>query len=330
MRHHFFLVLVLIVTAGFCPNVHAATLTDMNTAVEELSGDFSDVADWINGQLSKSTAFGSGGTLQRPADVKSFPGFEIGITGGLAVAVELGKLSSLDTYAISADFLKFPAFFFSPTGMLHGKIGLLHLPGIGKCDLGAGLSAFSMSMQNDFAGEFNQWQLEGRIQPDLPIPLAVSLALGVGNMKGTFTLKNTHVEEIASIQYNGNTYAQNLETTVYMSSDWNVTSYYAKLVVSQNLIFITPYVGLGLQTSTGEVNTVVGANGTLQLDPSLPGPSEQQIIDVQGPSYGTPRSFDFRLLGGMQISFLPFVSLNLSGEYGKDVYAASLGLVVGL
>ena len=210
---------------GFAQISPAATFTDFETALQTLSNDFSSTATWINGQLAKSTAFGAGGTVQRPAAVKTFPGFELGITGGLAVAGDLKKITEINTYAVSSDFLAIPEFFFSQTGMIHGKIGLLKIPALGKIDLGFGHSAYSLNLTDHFNGQFAQWQVEGRIQPNLPLPINLSLALGVGNMKGNYRVSNSHTEEIASIHYNGSDYKQTLDTTVFMSSDWDVTTH---------------------------------------------------------------------------------------------------------
>jgi len=330
MRITILLVIITVVFLGLVQTGMADTVTDFNTALETLTDDFSETASWVNKQLAKSTGFGAGGTIQRPGAVKAFPGFEIGVTGGLSVAVDLNKLVDINTYAISSDFLDFPPFFFVQTGMIYGKIGLLKLPSFGKIDLGAGISSYSIDIQENFTGKFTQWQLEGRIQPNLSIPFDLSLALGVGNMKGNYRLQHTHTEEIASIEYNGSTYSQNLDTTVFMSSDWNVTAYYAKVVISKNLFFITPYAGIGLQTAIGNVNTVVGASGTLMLDPLAPGSNMQDTLTLKGFNSTPPRNFDFRLLGGVELTFLPFISLNISGEYGQDVYAASVGLIISV
>ncbi|MCD4813321.1 hypothetical protein K8S19_06470 [bacterium] len=324
------LVITLLTILVFTQSALSATTQDFSKALETLSDDFSVASTWINNQLAKSIAFGASGTIQRPAAVKTLPGFEIGITGGLSVAIDESALVDIDTYAISSDFLNLPAFFFSQTGMIHGKIGLVKLPAVGKIDIGAGFSNYGLNYSDDFDGQFSQWQLEGRIQPELPVPFDLSLSLGVGNMKGNYRVQNGHTEELNSIEYNGNIYTQTLDTVVFMSSDWDMTAYYAKIIISQNLIFVTPYAGIGLQTTTGAVNTIVGSTGTISLDPDLPGPIESESLTVTGPAGTTAGSFDFKLLGGVQFNLFPMVSLNISGEYGNNVYAASLGLIIGL
>jgi Family of unknown function (DUF6588) len=321
--------IICLLLLGFSQSSLAASVTDFETALDYLANDFTGTATAINNHLAKSTAFAAGGTIQRPAAVKTFPGFELGLSGGLVVAGNLEKITEITTYAISPDFLAVPELFFSLTGMIHGKVGLLKIPALGKVDLGFGHSSVSANISDTFNGRFAQWQVEARIQPDLMVPFDLSIALGVGNMKGNYRIANSHTEEIASIQYNGAEYAQTLDTTVFMSSDWDVTAYYAKLVVSKSLIVIHPYLGVGLQVSTGEVNTVVGASGTLNLDPVLPGSDYQDTLSVRGPASAEPSNFDFRLLGGFQINILPIAALNLSGEYGHNVYGATLGVIVG-
>lgn len=332
MKKQLVMAVAATILAGLVQAANAASPPpEIQSAFDALKNDFTQASEWINKQQSKSVAFLSGGSINRPANVKSLPGFEIGVTGGLSVAIDPEMITDISTYAVSSDFLALPAFFFTPSGMIYAKVGLIELPVVGRIDLGAAFSNYQIGLTDQFEGEFSQWQLEGRMQllPDkLTSPVAMSLTVGVGNAKGNFTVQHKHSEVINSIIYDGNTYDQTLDIVAYMSSDWDVTSYYAKLMISKNLVIITPYVGLGLQAAAGNVNTVVGATGEIILDPEMPGPDSTGTVGIRGPASASPSGFDWRLIGGAQLNLLPFISLNITGEYGQNVYAGNAGIIV--
>lgn len=303
---------------------------DFESAKSFLSSNYALVGSWVNGQLAKSASFFGGGFPNRPADVKSFPGFEIGVTGAMALSLDPDGIKGLPTYGMKSNFLDFPAFFIIPGDSLHAKIGLIEVPGLGKLDLGGSFGSLQGGI-NEFSCKVDNWKLEARLAiAPVPMPLDLSLNLGVGNVKGSYSISRNYREVTPGIQYNGNTYEQTVDSVVFLNSDWDISALFAKLVISKNLIFLTPFAGIGVQKSSGTINSVVGSTGRLELDPSLPGPVESQNLTIQGKSQSHPRDLDYRLLGGIQFNLFPFMSWGIAGEWGQGVYGLSTGLTVGL
>jgi hypothetical protein len=302
----------------------AAITQDLDTAKNDIAYDYGLISGWASQELSEGLAYSAVGGANRPADVHGIGSFEIGLgINGDVWNVDTGKLRALPTRTIKTASIDYKGTVGVPGILVQGKIGLPW-----DIDLGLKYGGFSFKLDEGkssvnanntvYGFEFRR-QFFGKGITGVAIP-AVALSLTYDIASGKIDSSQAYTET-TSETYSGISYTQAVDSTTKGEIKWSTQSLGAKAIVSKNFLFITPYLGIGLNKNYGSVDTSITTSGTLSLTGG--GSSQSQSISITGSGSDSAGDSYVRYIGGFDINILA-LKLNLNGELADKYYAVGL------
>jgi len=285
--------------------------------VDDLRLDAAQTADWFSGEMASVMAFHAASMPHLPGDVLKVLGVEFGVSGGVSFSEidvdafrQLG-FRSLDNRGGEIDL---PSDLPIPGYAFHAKIGLPRKYDIGfkygslDFDHDEGNATFELS--NAIYGiairkRFLGGGAAGYILPD------VALSLGHDAASGDISRKEPYNAPLL----NGETLAGE---TVW-TSDWDVGAVTGRALFSQKILIVTPFLGVGVTQLTGSADSLVRVSGTASASGA-----------ILAESLGSENADEtlFHVMGGAELSLLPFVRLNAGALWANGHWSASGGLRV--
>jgi len=323
MRKYLVLIIVCLIAIS-SNNAFAAITQDIDTAKNDVAYDYGLISNWTSQEFSEGIAYSAVGGANRPADVHGIGSFEIGLGINADVwNVDTGKLRALPTRTIKTASVDYKGTVGVPGILVQGKLGLPW-----DLDLGLKYGGFSFKLDEGQAS-FNasntvygfelRRQFFGKGITGVALP-AVSLSLTYDVASGKIDSSQTYAET-TSETYSGISYTQAIDSRTTGEIKWSTQSIGAKAIVSKNFLFITPYLGIGLNKNSGTVDTSITTAGTLSLTGG--GSTQSQSIDIRGSGSDTAGDSYVRYIGGFDINILA-LRLNLNGELADKYYAVGL------
>jgi hypothetical protein len=308
---------LLCVFSFMTSSVQAAPPTDINSAVAAVQADSVLISGWVSDQFKRAIPFNSTSGDVVPSQLKIF-GFEAGVEGVVSgTKLDANAFHNLGTSVI--DTTQISIFDRLPVPMVlgHAKIGLpfgldagIRIGGIPSTSSDKGSTHVDVS--NSVVGLDVRKKLidEGITRP-------FGLTLGVN-----FTRAKGHIN--ASTPYNPNL-GSNVTFTNAVGTgrtDWDTKSVGAQLVLNKQILFLNPYIGAAVNKNFGSINTTITNTGSASF-----GGGPSQAYNSVGSASATPNSVDLRGLAGLELSFLPFMKLDIGGEIAsQNQLAGSIGL----
>ena len=238
--------------------------------------------------------------------------------------MDTGKLRALPTQTIKTASVDYKGTVGVPRILVQGKLGLPW-----DLDLGLKYGGFPFNL-NEGKASFNanntvygfelRRQFFGKGITGVAIP-AVALSLTYDIASGKIDSSQTYAET-TSETYSGISYTQAIDSKTTGEIKWSTQSIGAKAIVSKKFLFITPYLGIGINKNSGSVDTSITTTGTLTLTPPVGSP-ESQSISITGSGSDTAGDSYVRYIGGFDINILA-LRLNLNGELADKYYSVGL------
>lgn len=318
-----------------------ATQADLDSFVS--SGDYllksySIIVDFFAQELSKQIAFNGTAGMGLSANVAQFPGIGFGAVAGVSMGdFNVEGFKSLDVNYIDLNEVasSLPKAIPLPAAVVYIKTGIPFVPV--KSDFGVKFLPFSYSIADTGNGGSIDvkdyiFGIEGRVQlieDSAASPMGLVLSGTMDFMSGKLEVKSQPQQTSNDATINGTAYTADVDGSIIMGVDWAVQSYGIKAIANKNLLFISPFFGLGLNANFGAVNGKVGAEGTVQL-------TDKNTLAVDGPQDFTayvmgsakPRMLDFRLITGFDLTFIPATKIGVAYEWGGNVYSLTAGLKI--
>jgi hypothetical protein len=173
------------------------------------------------------------------------------------------------------------------------------------------------------------WGIEIRselMKDDLVSPCGMSLNFSVDGQNATLVGKSKYTSLDTNEYYPLPT--QTLYTAVTGTSNanmaWDPVTIGIKGIVSKKLLFLNPFVGVGVDINLGKMKTSMGTSGNVTVTDNS-GNSTTQIFNMTGTKEATFPAGNLRLLGGLEIDIF-IVKLNIGAESNLKDYAATGGL----
>ncbi|MBD3270976.1 MAG: hypothetical protein GF384_00380 [Elusimicrobia bacterium] len=293
---------------------------DVETARADVTADMLEVSQFVNDQIVEGLAFNAGAGNAMSADVIQFPGFGLGFSLGAAIwPIDAGKFQALDLRTIetsSASKLDMPDNLGMINGTGHVRVGLPF-----DFDISArfGEASFSADEGNaDTDVENTVWGVEVRrrllggmwtniFYPDIAV--CVSFDAATGTMERT-----ERYEDIRNEVYAGTAYTQEIAADTRWRTEWNVQNIAAKAMISKTFLIITPFLGLGVNKHTGDVETDIRTSGQLSLESSF---SNATTLNLTSKSDKDAQDTQVRLMAGFELKIL-LLRAGFSGEFAGD------------
>ena len=284
-----------------------------------LSGDASQVSQWISDQLKYVVPFNSTAGNVIPAQL-TFPHFEVGVEGVVSgTQLDTGALQNLNTQLINTSSINTYSRLPFPMVLGHAKIGLplgfdagLRFGGIPKTNINSGST--QSSIQNTVVGIDVRHKIieEGILMPGLTLGLNYTHANGSIDVTSTFNSLTTTINGNPATISNG---------SAAEHADWTTNSYGIQAILNKKVLIFDPYVGASANYNTGNISNSITATGTANFSDG------SQAVTASGSSASSANPVDLRALFGIDLTIFPFVRLNLGGEYAGDKnLAGSFGL----
>ncbi|HOW28155.1 MAG TPA: hypothetical protein PK876_06610 [Elusimicrobiota bacterium] len=297
--------------------VFMAAIPSMAAVQDDIRSDSALIGKWFGKQIGEAIAFNGASNPQLPGNVCKLLGAEVGVSGVVSVSQwdtdEFRKLplSSFDN--ANKDVISLPKDIPLPSWVAHAKVGLpLGL------DLGVKYGTFDMDKKtadskSEFSNSVTGVEIRKRLiggdgLSDAVIPdLALSVAYDMisGDVKRT--------EPYGAALLGG----QTLTADTTWKSEWDVKTITARLVLSQKILIVTPFIGGGVTANSGDVETTVQTLGTVSTG-GVVAESVKEKVKIN--------NSNVHFLGGVEIALFPLVRLNVSGVTGGDHKAVSAGL----
>jgi hypothetical protein len=280
----------------------------------DLTTDLVKSGEWFSQEVGDLLAFQAASTHFLPGDTTAFPGFQVGVAGGVSVQkLDRGAYRSIPFTELDRDEVDLPRAVAAPAFVLHGKAGL-------PWGLDLGLKVGSASFEEKDGDARTKFEngifgvelrkrllgggLSGAVLPDL------SLSLALDGASGELTREDRYE---GAVQSGGG----QLVADTSWETEWDVQAVTLRAVVSKKLLMVTPFVGLGVTRLSGDAET-------------------RAVVDVLGGNSGLPdtvargRAEMDESLGhavvGLEVAPIPFFRINLSGLAAKERWALSLGV----
>lgn len=308
----------------------AATFTDINTAVAQVSADSTLVSQWTTDQFRKAAAFNStaGGVV--PTQLKIF-GIEFGVEGVVSASkVEKDRFNNLGTVLVDTSKIKMYDRMPFPSVIGHAKIGLpfgldagVRLGGIPSKEMNKDDTHFEIS--NTIFGLDLRKKL---IEEGVTRPFGLTVGLNYTHSKGHITLRTPYTATGSNVVVGGQTFTPSFSATGNERTDWKTDSVGLQAILNKKILFVNPYLGAAANHNSGTINSSISNTGNLILtDPNGVLPTQTQALTAGGSSSAKPNPWDIRALGGVEFSILPFLKLGIHGELANEGrYAGALGL----
>lgn len=286
--------------------------------------DIPVLTQWFSDQESLGLPFVSGGGQTMPASVCGtlfgvIPGFEVG--ANLSIfgwqTKKISDLKVIDNDYVNKNLVALGMI----TPVIHAKLGLplgfdlgVKYGKISNIPIPALPSGMDVKFDTTLMGfEVRKRILGGGVAglllPDLCLSAGYSLYSGSVTVSYPFTTNYSGMD----VKFDNATFGVNWK-------DMSCISLGAML--SKNLIFITPFLGVQYNIYGGKVTTDISANGTLTVSPL---PVQSFNVPVSKTSDAASQS-ELRLLGGAELDIF-FLKIHLGGEYSMaGKYAANAGL----
>ncbi len=319
------LVAMLLITTP----VLADITTDLNTAMNDVKTDYSAVSKWFSEQLRPGLDLNSTGGLYLPANVCHLLGFEIGVGAGVtAWNIDIKSLKSLAMNTINASEIDMLEMLALPQAVVHAKIGLpfdLDVGAkVGTGDISIDVSGSKFAFKNNLIGAEVRKKiigggLEGVILPD------ISVGVGMDILSGSLLASQRYDFVTVGEVYNGVTYKQTINSETRFITDWTINSLNVKAAISKNLIFITPFLGVGAYSNTSKVNSKVTTSGNITLE--TPGyPAQTTGLTVEGPGGVESTVMETGIFGGVELS-IAILKININADVRQgNKYSANAGI----
>jgi hypothetical protein len=318
-----------------------STQEDLDTFIssgEYLLGSYAKIVDFFSQEVSKQIAFNGTAGMDLSANVCAWPGVSLGLIAGLSMGdfnVEGFKTLDVDYIEIEEVASSLPKILPLPAGVFYIKTGVPFFPV--KSDFGIKFLPFSYTLPDTGNGgsiliKDYIFGVEARFQliedsPATPMGLVVSGSMDF--MSGRVEVKSAPQATSNDVEINGTDYISDIDGSIVMGLDWAVQSYGIKAIINKNLLFISPFFGLGINANYGAVNGKVGAQGEVTLT------DKDNALDVTtGPldtyvmGSAAPRMLDFKLISGFDLTFIPATKIGIAYEWGGNVYSLTAGLKI--
>ncbi|MFA5975512.1 MAG: hypothetical protein WC859_05025 [Elusimicrobiota bacterium] len=330
----------------FVPVAQAAVpITDVNTALGQVTADSVLVSQWFSDQFRYVIPFNATTGMVVPKQLKIW-GIELGIEGAVSgTKVDMEGLRNLPTNLVDTqqvdNFDRFPF----PAIIAHAKVGLpfgldagIRLGGIPKTTIGENKSATAteeaentkVTLKNRIFGIDVRKKIveEGVGKPGVTVGLNFTRVSGSIDATKDFKTSDNATVTIAE-GYTAD-YTSTLDATGGIRSEWDMNSFGVQAIVNKQILFMNPYLGASANLNSGSVSTAIDTAGTLTLtNPLIPADTVTQAVSTRGVGSASANKWDVRGLAGIEFSILPFTKLGLQGEFaGTKNLGASLGLRV--
>ena len=259
--------LVLVLSTGFFGVPQRTAATPADDFVTDMTTDYGNIANTVNGPFSKSLGFFSTLGWNSPPGVFDLllgPRVEVGVGAG-ADFISIPGLNNLTSLAASAkDNLSLPSQVPIPFPVGTLRVGLFN-----GLDIGFRLSYLPQINLPDFgfAANYTGWGLDLRykILDGIQLPtLTVDASWDTMTGNVAFTTK---VNQSGSYPdtHDSTVYNADLTTTSTYALNWDVRSFGAKMTIGKDLGMIFPFAGVGFQRNSGTVSSTMTSVGTVNI-----------------------------------------------------------------
>ncbi|MFH1379660.1 MAG: hypothetical protein ABII23_05225 [bacterium] len=324
----------LLVCISFSALYAGEIAEDIELAEAELLSDYNLIGNWVNQELTEGLAYNAGSGNLFPAEVIEFPGFEFGFTGGSTIwsidtaAFKALNLNTLDTSSSTNEKIN-----------MKNKIGMFNSIGHIKAalpwfrtDVGARFGEFTFEDDTGDADiEINNviWGVEvrkrllGGAWTNIFFP-DISLNVSFDSANGKITRQETYSDLLPEKTYDGTSYKQEINVVNSWETTWNVHNIGVKGIISKDLWFFVPFLGLGINKHMGTTKTEIRTAGILSIEePVFPSFSKTLDIVSQQKKDADDTSLSFFL--GLELKILA-VRLGLSSEFSGNYASYHAGL----
>ncbi|MBI4396397.1 MAG: hypothetical protein HY548_04830 [Elusimicrobia bacterium] len=291
------------------------------TVQSDIQNDSKKTAEWFSKQVAEIMAFNTASTPLLPGDVLKVLGFEFGVAGGVSSSkLDVKGFRGIKLTAIdnAGGEISLPENVLAPGAVAHAKVGLPK--GIdlgfkyGSLNFDDKTSDAKTDFKNTVIGVEVRKRLLGGGMTGVVAP-DIALSAAYDSASGEITRKERYNAPLR----NG---VGTLTADTTWKTEWNSGAVTARAVASKTLLIITPYAGVGYTMLVGGADSTITTSGTLTPADPVDGAAVSQKVTG---SADADKSF-FQAVGGAEISFLPFMRLNLGYLWSEEDWAASAGL----
>lgn len=314
------ILLIVMVSA----HVHAGIAEDVATAQAGVLNDYNLIGKWVNKELTEGFAYNAGSGNLFPADVIEFPGFEAGFMGGGTVwSLDLAglralELTSIDTAPSTGDEVDMENSFGMINTVGHVKVGLPF-----RMDAGIRFGEFAFDDDTgdaDVEVENAVWGIEVRKRilggawtniffPDITVNVSFDSAVG------KITRTEAYVEPKTPATYGGVLYQQEITSANTWETRWNVQNVGVKGIISKQLAFFIPFLGIGINKNLGTTKTEIRTEGILSLEAS--GAAQSISLNLLSKTEEDADDTTASFLMGLELKILA-LRLGLSAQFAGE------------
>jgi len=307
----------------------AAAADEYDAYLGLLTSDVSTICTGLSEQWARHFGFYSDACVCLPAaTLPGFPHLEPGgSAGALATTLDLGFLDNLvniDTTGIES----LPSYLPLPLLLAHARLGIY--PGFSfagtkamSVDLGFKYGGIPDITMDEFSLKNTVWGTDVRIGllrgegfwPDL------TMSIGYDSVKGNMEL-STEITDETKYKYNEVEYTGKTTTTLSLDTDWDIYSIGGTFLLGKNLLFMTPWIGVGIRTNSGTATT--GVKSTTELEIADVTKSKTWSVEEKARAQDLIK-WQTRYIAGLEFNIF-FLRFGFQAEYDGSDIAGSLGL----
>jgi hypothetical protein len=305
--HKFFAAICTVSMMG--NTLFAAPPTTPAEAIAQFNADAALLTGWINTQFVRAIPFNSTAGNVVPSQLKLF-GFEV---GGEFVAsgtkIDTDALHALPTQVVDTHQIDVSDRVPIPMVLGHAKIGLpwgldggLRLGGIPKNEHDDGDTHLEV-VNSVFGLDLRKALIEEGATRPFGLTLGASFTHAKGHISGTTNPSSLNTSNV--------TFGTDALSTT--RTDWNSKSAGLQALMNKKILFMNPYIGASANKNWGTMDTSNSNTGSftvLATPGSLNGTGANSSEKIN--------SWDTRGLFGIEFTCLPFLKMNLGGEYGSE------------
>jgi hypothetical protein len=302
-------------------SVQAAPPTTPAEAIAQFNSDATLLSGWLNDQFIRAVPNNMNSGNVVPSQIKLF-GFEVGAEAVVSSSkIDRDGFHALPTQIIDTTQINTESKFPMPLILGHAKIGLpmgfdagIRVGGIPKQSRNNGTTHIEAA--NALFGLDVRKVLieEGVVKP---------FGLTVG---ASYTHAGGHAMETTPLNsLTGSNVTFGSDAATSARSDWRSKSAGLQALVNKKILFMEPYIGGAVNKNWGTMDSSIANTGSFTVGAS---PS-QSLEGTGGTASRKINSWDLRGLLGIEFTFLPFMKLDLGGEFASEGnVAGSIGLRV--
>jgi hypothetical protein len=133
---------------------------------------------------------------------------------------------------------------------------------------------------------------------------------------------STDMEDETEYTYGGLTYTGKTTTTLSLDTDWDISSTGGTLLLGKNLLFMTPWIGVGIRTNSGTATTTVESTTELEVAEK----KESKTWSVEESAHAQDLiKWQTRYIAGLEFNIF-ILRCGIQVEYDGSDIAGSLGI----